>query len=145
MLLFLSENRDWRVHNVALLLRDPSAHSSLGSQCGRSCTIDDRVQSGCFRNFGTTNGRRRNDDFNQPGRHVIDKARYEPLRRQGRNRPQRSDIHPKQNALRYIHPHWFGEDPASAKCYRAKLKCVRKQLIINDILVEAAGVELSMY
>jgi hypothetical protein len=36
-----------------------------------------------------------------------------------------------------------GGAPASAGCYGTKLKCVRKQLIINDeILVEAAGVEL---
>jgi hypothetical protein len=34
-----------------------------------------------------------------------------------------------------------GGEPASAKCYCTKLKCVCKQLIINEILVEATGVE----
>ncbi len=34
-----------------------------------------------------------------------------------------------------------GGEPASAKCYCTKLKCVCKQLILNEILVEAAGVE----
>jgi len=33
--------------------------------------------------------------------------------------------------------------PASAEYYCTKLKCVSKQLIINEMLVEAAGVELS--
>ena len=35
-----------------------------------------------------------------------------------------------------------GGEPASAECYCTKLKCVRKQLIINELLVEATGVEL---
>jgi len=35
-----------------------------------------------------------------------------------------------------------GGEPASAERYCTKLKCVRKQLIINEILVEATGVEL---
>ncbi len=34
-------------------------------------------------------------------------------------------------------------EPASAERYCTKLKCIRKHLIINKILVEAAGVELS--
>jgi hypothetical protein len=33
-------------------------------------------------------------------------------------------------------------EPASAECYCTKLKCVQKQLIINEIFMEAAGVEL---
>jgi hypothetical protein len=35
-----------------------------------------------------------------------------------------------------------GGEPAIAECYCTKLKCVCKQLIINEIVVEAAGVEL---
>ena len=35
-----------------------------------------------------------------------------------------------------------GGEPASAECYCTKLKCVCKQLIINELLVEATGVEL---
>jgi hypothetical protein len=34
-----------------------------------------------------------------------------------------------------------GGEPASAERYCTKLKCVRKQLIIKEILVEATGVE----
>ncbi len=34
-----------------------------------------------------------------------------------------------------------GGEPASAEYYCTKLKCACKQLIINDILVEATGVE----
>jgi hypothetical protein len=34
-----------------------------------------------------------------------------------------------------------GGEPAIAECYCTKLKCVCKQLIINKLLVEAAGVE----
>ena len=33
-------------------------------------------------------------------------------------------------------------EPACVECYRTKLKCVSKLLIINEILVEATGVEL---
>jgi len=36
----------------------------------------------------------------------------------------------------------LARDQHSAECYCTKLKCVRKRLIINEILVEAAGVEL---
>ena len=35
-----------------------------------------------------------------------------------------------------------GGEPTSAECYCTKLKCVCKKLIINELLVEAAGVEL---
>ena len=35
-----------------------------------------------------------------------------------------------------------GGEPASAECYCTKLKCDRKRLIITEISVEAAGVEL---
>ncbi len=34
------------------------------------------------------------------------------------------------------------EEPACLECYCTKLKCVRIILIINEILVEATGVEL---
>jgi hypothetical protein len=34
-----------------------------------------------------------------------------------------------------------GEKPASAECYGMKLKCVCKRMIVNEIVVEATGVE----
>src|SRR5580700_10498246 len=40
----------------------------------------------------TMNRRWRYDDFNNPGRHVIDEAGDKPVARQRRNRPQRSDV-----------------------------------------------------
>jgi hypothetical protein len=39
-----------------------------------------------------TNRRWRYDDFNNSGRHVIDEAGDEPVARQCRNRPERSDV-----------------------------------------------------
>jgi hypothetical protein len=36
----------------------------------------------------------------------------------------------------------IGGEPASAECYCMELKCACKHMIINYILVEAAGVEL---
>jgi hypothetical protein len=36
----------------------------------------------------------------------------------------------------------YGGEPASPECYCMKLKCDRNRLIINEILVEATGVEL---
>ncbi len=40
----------------------------------------------------STNRRWRYDDFNKPGRHVIDEAGDKPVARQCRNRPERSDV-----------------------------------------------------
>jgi hypothetical protein len=37
--------------------------------------------------------------------------------------------------------HWFGGESAAARSCCAKLECDGKQLIINEIVVEAAGVE----
>ena len=40
----------------------------------------------------STNWRWRYDDFNKPGRHVIDEAGDKPVDPQCRNRPERSDV-----------------------------------------------------